>query len=98
MMDVALCDCLAAKFDSCNSLISSVHTLLVNILQCVGLYIKRKYYYYIIIINIISHSKFMPKVVGWLGMWPKVVGWLGMWRTMASLGPRLYILAKTYWP
>ena len=31
------------KFDSCNSLLSSVHTLLVNILRCVRLYIKRKY-------------------------------------------------------
>ena len=27
---------------SCNSLLSSVHTLLVNILRCVRLYIKRK--------------------------------------------------------
>ena len=34
--------------------------------------------------NIISHSKFLPKVVGWLGMW----------RTTISLGPRLHILAK----
>ena len=46
MTDVAPCGCLAAKFDSCNSLLSSVHTLLVNILRCVRLYIKRKYYYY----------------------------------------------------
>ena len=46
MTDVAPCSCLAAKFDSCNSLLSFVHTLLVNILQCVRLYIKRKYYYY----------------------------------------------------
>src|SRR6218665_3010914 len=44
MMDVAPCGCLAAKFDSCNNLPSSVHTLLVNILRCVRLYIKRKYY------------------------------------------------------
>ena len=36
--------CFAAKFDSCNSLLSSVHTLLVNILRCVRLYIKQKYY------------------------------------------------------
>src|SRR6218665_223787 len=43
MTDVAPCGCLAAKFDSCNSLLSSVHTLLVNILRCVRLYIKRKY-------------------------------------------------------
>ena len=43
MMDVVNCISLAAKFDSCNSL--SVHTLLVNSLQCVKLYIKRKYYY-----------------------------------------------------
>src|SRR6218665_3094853 len=34
--------------------------------------------------HIISHSKFLPKVVGWLGMW----------RTTVSLGPRLHILAK----
>src|SRR6218665_3344953 len=40
------CSCLAAKFDSCNSLLSSVHTLIVNILRCFRLYIKRKYYYY----------------------------------------------------
>src|SRR6218665_2626782 len=33
--------------------------------------------------NIISHSKFLLKVVGWLGMW----------RTTVSLGPRLHILA-----
>src|SRR6218665_84210 len=30
----ALCGCLAAKFDSCYSLLSSVHTLLVNIMWC----------------------------------------------------------------
>jgi len=46
MTDVALCGCLAAKFASCNSLLSSVHTLLVNILRCVRFYIKRKYYDY----------------------------------------------------
>ena len=39
----ALHDCLVVKFDSCNSLLSSVHTVLVNILQCVRLYIKWKY-------------------------------------------------------
>src|SRR6218665_1059007 len=43
------CGCLAAKFDSCNSLLSSVHSLLVNILRCVRLYIKRKKYYYDVI-------------------------------------------------
>src|SRR6218665_1136070 len=48
MTDVAPCGCLAAKLDSCNSLLSSVHTLLVNILRCVRLYIKRKYYSIII--------------------------------------------------
>src|SRR6218665_2922471 len=37
---------LAAKLDSCNSLLSSDHTLLVNILRCVRFYIKNKYYYY----------------------------------------------------
>jgi len=31
-----------AKFDSCKSLLSSVHALLVNILRWVRLYIKRK--------------------------------------------------------
>src|SRR6218665_1702191 len=36
--------CLVAKFDSCNSLLSSVNTLLVDILRCVRLCIKRKYY------------------------------------------------------
>jgi len=46
MTDVAPCGCLASKFDSCNSLLSSVHTLLVNILRYVRLYTKRKYYYY----------------------------------------------------
>src|SRR6218665_4124522 len=40
---VAPCGCLAANFDSCNSLLSSVHTVLVNSLRCVRLYIKRKY-------------------------------------------------------
>jgi len=39
-----LCRCLAVKFDSCNNLLSSVHTILVNILPDVRLYIKRKYY------------------------------------------------------
>ena len=34
MTDVAPCGYHAAKFDSCNSLLSSVHTLLVNILRC----------------------------------------------------------------
>ena len=48
MTDVAPCGCLAAKFDSCNGLLSSVHTLLVNILPCVRLYIKQKYYIIII--------------------------------------------------
>src|SRR6218665_401845 len=43
MTDEAPCGCLAVKFDSCNSLLSSVHTLLVNILRCVRLYIKGIY-------------------------------------------------------
>jgi len=34
--------------------------------------------------NVISHSKFLPKVVGWLRTW---------WTTV-SLGPRLQILAE----
>ena len=34
---------LRLKFDSCNSMISYAHTLLVNIILCVRLYIKRKY-------------------------------------------------------
>src|SRR6218665_1902815 len=43
----ALCGCLSAKFDSCNHLLSSVHTfVIVNILWCVRLYIERKCYYY----------------------------------------------------
>ena len=33
------------RASSCNSLLSSIHTLFVNILWCVRLYIKRKYYY-----------------------------------------------------
>src|SRR6218665_406710 len=45
MTDVAPCGCLAAKFDSCNSLLSSVHTLLVNILWGVRLYIKRNHHH-----------------------------------------------------
>src|SRR6218665_1084597 len=36
----ALRGCHAAKFDSCNNLLSSVHTLPVNVLRCVRLYIK----------------------------------------------------------
>src|SRR6218665_4107783 len=39
MTDVAPCGCLAVKFDSCNSLLSSIHTLLLKILRCVRLYI-----------------------------------------------------------
>ena len=35
---------LAVKFDTCNNLLSSIHTLLVSILQYVRLYIKRKIY------------------------------------------------------
>src|SRR6218665_2698157 len=46
MTDVAPCGCLAAKFDSYNSLLSSIHTLLIDILRCVRLCIKQKYYYY----------------------------------------------------
>src|SRR6218665_1178414 len=38
--------CLVVKFDSCNNLLSSVHTLLVNFLQYVRFYINGKYYYY----------------------------------------------------
>jgi len=38
----ALRGCLEDEFDSCNSLLSSVHTLLVNILPCVRLYIKNE--------------------------------------------------------
>jgi len=45
----ALRGCLAAKFNFCSSLLSSVHTLLVNILRCVrlyvGLYWNEKYYH-----------------------------------------------------
>ena len=37
---VAQCGRLAAKFDSYNSLLSSVHSFIVNILRCVRLYIK----------------------------------------------------------
>jgi len=48
--DVAPCAAvLQLKFDSCNNLLSSIHTLLVNILRYVRLYIKRKYYYVILI-------------------------------------------------
>jgi len=47
---VAQCGRLAAKFDSYNSLLSSVHSFIVNILRCVRLYIKWKYYYYYITI------------------------------------------------
>ena len=36
------CSNQVAKFDTCNSLLSSVHILLINIMQCVRLYIKRK--------------------------------------------------------
>ena len=43
---------LLLKFDSCNSLLSHIHTLLVNILRCVRLYINRKYYIWTIIIII----------------------------------------------
>src|SRR6218665_3098936 len=49
---------LRLKFDSCNSLLSSVHTSLVNILRCVRLYIKNE----TIIINItlfIMHNGFI---------------------------------------
>jgi len=40
----ALCGCRAVKFDSCNNILSSVHTILVIILRSVSLSIKRKYY------------------------------------------------------
>src|SRR6218665_1152924 len=54
MPDVAPCGCLAAKFDSCNSLPSSVYTLglLVSILRCVRLYIKRKCMHIIVLLYI----------------------------------------------
>src|SRR6218665_2016862 len=45
MTDVAPGGCHAAKFDSCNILLSSANTLQANILRCVRLYIKRKYHY-----------------------------------------------------
>ena len=41
----ALRSCLEVK---CHSLLSSVHTMLVNILRCVRLHITQKYYYYFI--------------------------------------------------
>src|SRR6218665_1038740 len=44
MTDEAPCGCLAAKLDYCNSLLSSVHTLLLNILRCVRLYITQLLY------------------------------------------------------
>ena len=47
---------LVAKFDSCNSLLFSIHTLPVNILRCIILYIKRNII--IIIIIIIINIKF----------------------------------------
>ena len=34
--------CVVARFDSCNSLLSFVHTLPGNILRCVRLYIKNE--------------------------------------------------------
>src|SRR6218665_2178105 len=34
--------CLSVKFDSCINLLSSIYTLLVNILRCVRLYIETK--------------------------------------------------------
>src|SRR6218665_3111232 len=40
------------KFDSSNSLLSSMHTFLVHILRCVRLYIKRKYYIHSFILTI----------------------------------------------
>src|SRR6218665_22706 len=44
MYDVmgALCGCRAIKFDFCNNLLSSVHTILVIILQYIRLNIKTK--------------------------------------------------------
>jgi len=42
---------LVVKLDSCNNLLSSIHTLLVNILRFVGLYVKRKHYYYYYVAN-----------------------------------------------
>ena len=43
------------KFESSDSLLSSVHTFLVNILRCVRLCIKRKYYIHLFIYSFI-HS------------------------------------------
>jgi len=42
----ALCGCFAVKFDFCNNLLSSVHTILVIILRYVRLHIKTKILYY----------------------------------------------------
>src|SRR6218665_402274 len=47
----ALRGCLAVKLDSCNNLLSSVYTLLVNIMRYVRLYIRRKYYFIIYVIS-----------------------------------------------
>src|SRR6218665_952692 len=41
---VTLRSCLAVKFDSCNNLISFVHTILVDILRYVRLYIRNEKY------------------------------------------------------
>src|SRR6218665_654954 len=61
MTDVAPCGCLAAKFDSCNSLLSSVHTLLVNILRCVRWYIKRKYLKKRLLLDVFKTFYFLTK-------------------------------------
>ena len=50
-MDVAHYGYHVAKFDSCYSLLSSIHTLLINILRYVRLYIKQKYCIIIIIMT-----------------------------------------------
>src|SRR6218665_1224768 len=51
--------CLVVKFDSSNSLLPSVHTLPVNILRCVRVYITRKYYYFLLPIR----SSFLPPFI-----------------------------------
>ena len=47
----ALRGCGVVKLDSCNNFLSSIHTILVNILWYVRLYIKQKYYYYYYTVN-----------------------------------------------
>jgi len=62
----ALCGCRAVKFDSCNNLLSSIHTIHVIILRYVRLNINTKYYYhycYFIVLKVNIYQTLFTRII-----------------------------------